>query len=200
MASALCPQASVTLSALIAQFGYPAVFIGCFLEGETVLVLAGFAAHLGYLSLPAVIAIAAVAGFCGDQTFFEVGRRFGPRVFDRWPVLARARPRVERVVARFGAYAAFGLRFLVGMRIAGPIVMGAGRMTRVKFAVPNAAGALVWACLFGAGGYVFGAAFTRTLEHARRYEEWAFAAVAVVGAIVVTVLHLRSRHLPPPAP
>ena len=45
-----------SLQSLIEHYGYFAVFLGCFLEGETVLVLAGFAAHMGYLSLPGVIA------------------------------------------------------------------------------------------------------------------------------------------------
>ena len=30
---------------LLADYGYLAVFIGCLLEGETILVLAGFASH-----------------------------------------------------------------------------------------------------------------------------------------------------------
>jgi membrane protein DedA with SNARE-associated domain len=187
----------LTIQHLIEHYGYFAVFAGCFLEGETVLILAGFAAHLGYLTLPAVIATAAVAGFCGDQTFFEIGRRFGPAVFSRWPSLERARPRVEHLVQRCGAFAAFGVRFLVGMRVAGPIVMGAGKMTHLKFAIPNAAGAVTWAILFGVCGYVFGSAFTRTFEHARRYEEWAFGVAAVVGAIVIGVLHWRSSRNPP---
>ena len=33
----------------IETYGYLAVMIGTFLEGETILVLAGFAAHQGYL-------------------------------------------------------------------------------------------------------------------------------------------------------
>jgi membrane protein DedA with SNARE-associated domain len=33
---------------LVIDYGYLAVFIGCLLEGETILVLAGFAAHQGH--------------------------------------------------------------------------------------------------------------------------------------------------------
>ena len=46
---------------LIQSYGYWAILAGTFLEGETILVLAGFAAHLGYLQLPWVI-LAAFAG------------------------------------------------------------------------------------------------------------------------------------------
>ena len=40
----------------LAHWGYLAVLIGTFFEGETVPVLAGFASHQGYLHLDGVIA------------------------------------------------------------------------------------------------------------------------------------------------
>ncbi|MFZ1201027.1 MAG: hypothetical protein WAO07_12740 [Desulfobacterales bacterium] len=46
------------LKSLIENYGYVAIFIGTFLEGETVLVLAGLAAHQGYLLLSGVIFVA----------------------------------------------------------------------------------------------------------------------------------------------
>lgn len=41
----------MTLTALIASYGCYALFVGTFLEGETVLIAAGFAAHRGILDL-----------------------------------------------------------------------------------------------------------------------------------------------------
>ncbi len=182
------------LQTLIEHYGYLAVFVGCFFEGETVLVLAGFAAHAGYLSLPAVMGTAAVAGFCGDQTWFLLGRRYGEHAFDRFPRLKRAEHRIKGIIAKYGAYAAFAIRFLVGLRIAGPIAMGAGHMPLMKFAPANAAGAIVWAVLFAAAGYVFGAAFTRVLEHAKHFEEAAFAVIAVIGVITLSILRRRAKR------
>jgi membrane protein DedA with SNARE-associated domain len=60
---------------LLVQFGYIAVFVGTFLEGETILALAGFAASNGYLLLPKVMAVAVVGAFLGDQACFFVGGR-----------------------------------------------------------------------------------------------------------------------------
>ena len=48
----------INLEILVSAYGYPALFIGTFLEGETILVIAGFLAHRGYLELPWVIVIA----------------------------------------------------------------------------------------------------------------------------------------------
>ena len=57
----------------LAEYGYWAVLGGTLLEGEVVLLLAGFAAQQGVLYLPAVIAVA----FCGPSS---VALKLGPRV------------------------------------------------------------------------------------------------------------------------
>ena len=124
---------------LIEQYGYAAVALGSFLEGETVLVLAAVSAHLGYLDLPTVLALAAVFAFLGDSVYFFAGRRFGPRLMQRFPALGRAVPRVDRFVGRWHALAVIVLRFTYGLRIAGPIVLGAGRMRTRTFPGPGSA-------------------------------------------------------------
>jgi hypothetical protein len=48
----------MSIAQLLADYGYWAVFIGGLREGETILVLAGFAAHQGHLSLPLKMTIA----------------------------------------------------------------------------------------------------------------------------------------------
>lgn len=180
-----------TLQGFIEQYGYIAVFAGCLLEGETVLVLAGFAAHMGYLALPTVIGVAAVSGFVGDQVLYAIGRRWGDAFFERFPRFVPVRPRAEKFLDRFGTWAAFGIRFMVGMRLVGVIAIGAARFPLARFVVANAAGALVWAILGAVTGYLFGRAFTLFLERARHYE---LAAFLVVAAIVVAAVVLMRRH------
>ena len=51
----------MSFEALISTYGYAAIAIGTFFEGETILVLAGFATHQGYFKLPWVV----VFGFLG---------------------------------------------------------------------------------------------------------------------------------------
>jgi membrane protein DedA with SNARE-associated domain len=55
---------------VIGSYGYIALFLGTFVEGETILLMAGFAAHLGYLYLPWVILVAFLGSLSGDQVFF----------------------------------------------------------------------------------------------------------------------------------
>ena len=70
---------------LIANLGYVAIFVGTFLEGETILALGGVAAGYGYLSFTGVMAVAVLGAFLGDQTAFFVGRRYGQRILARFP-------------------------------------------------------------------------------------------------------------------
>ncbi|HYR36583.1 MAG TPA: DedA family protein, partial [Burkholderiales bacterium] len=149
------------MSELIAQFGYFAVFVGTFLEGETVLALGGVAAAYGYLSLPGVMAVAVLGAFLGDQTAFFIGRRYGRRLIARFPALAARAPRVQALIRRWDAPAVIVLRFLYGLRIAGPIVIGTCGISPWRLAFFNFIGTLLWAPLVAGIGYVAGQA----LEH-----------------------------------
>ena len=64
---------TLTLESIIDTYGYVAVTIGTFFEGETILVIAGFAAHQGYMKLPGVIIAAFIGTVFGDQLFFYLG-------------------------------------------------------------------------------------------------------------------------------
>ena len=114
----------LTLGSLIGTHGYWLLALGCLLEGETILVLAGFAAHRGYLNPIAVIAIAAFAGFVGDQFFFWLGRRHCAAAMARWPSLARQSNRLDSLVKSFPSTFVIGMRFAYGLRVAGPILLG----------------------------------------------------------------------------
>jgi membrane protein DedA with SNARE-associated domain len=186
------------LAALVQTYGYAAVFAGTLLEGETVLALAGLAAHRGYLALPWVIAIAALGGFLGDQAYFLVGRRNGARVLARFPKLAPGVARVNRLVARYGAPLVLLVRFMYGLRAVGPIAIGITGMHWARFAALNALGALVWATLVASLGYALGNALTLVLGDLRRIEEAVFAVVAAAGIAAALILRARRRRSAPP--
>jgi membrane protein DedA with SNARE-associated domain len=70
------------LDRLIDTYGYWVILVGTLLEGETILILGGFAAYQGYLALPGVILMAFMGGLCGDQLFFSWG---GNMAAESWP-------------------------------------------------------------------------------------------------------------------
>lgn len=174
------------IAALIQTHGYWVLALGCFLEGETILVLAGFAAHQGYLNPGGVVAIAAIAGFSGDQAFFWIGRRHGHALLRRWPALARQNDRVQGLIARFHGAAIIAMRFAYGLRIAGPVMLGMSGIRSRKFVLYNAAGAMLWAVLIGALGWLFGHAAETALGRIQHLEVWLIG-LAVAGALALAL-------------
>src|SRR5437867_5755974 len=115
----------MSLAQLLADHGYLAVFVGSLLEGETILVLAGFAAHQGLLSLPLTLTIAFIGGTLGDQLFFWLGHTWGASLLRRIPGSDRRVRRVRELLSRYDALLIVGIRFMYGLRIVGPIAIGA---------------------------------------------------------------------------
>lgn len=173
-----------TLGALIQTHGYWVLALGCLLEGETVLLLAGFAAHRGYLHPLAVVAVAATAGFAGDQFYFWLGRRHGPRVLARWPALAAQTRRVQALIERYHEAVIVLVRFAYGLRIAGPVLIGTTPVRAVRYAVLNALGALLWAALIGALGWLFGDVAQAVFGEIRHIEGWLLLGLAALAALV----------------
>lgn len=184
-------------SDLLQTHGYWALALGCLLEGETLLVLAGFAAHRGMLDPWAVVAIAATAGFIGDQAFFWLGRRHGAALISRWPALARQSARVHRLVERWHEALIVGVRFAYGLRIAGPLLIGTTAVPAWRFAAFNALGALLWAAAVSAVGWMLGAAAQALLGELRHIEGWLFVGLLAALAIVALVRRRRASRRGP---
>ena len=183
---------------LVSQLGYAAIFVGTFLEGETVLALGGVAAAYGYLSLPGVMAVAVLGAFLGDQTAFFVGRRYGQRVLARFPGLAAKAPRVQELVRRWDAPAVVLLRFCYGLRVAGPIVIGSCGISPWRLAFFNFIGTLLWAPLVTGIGYFAGQALEAWIGRLRHVQILALMALVLAAVICwVVIVWRRTRRSGP---
>ncbi len=181
----------MSVSALVAQYGYAFVFAGALAEGESVLLAAGFAAHRGMLELHTVMAVAFAAATLGDQLFFHLGRRHGPKLLARFPALQAQMQRVQPMLERHPNAAILSVRFLYGLRTAGPIALGALGVSLWRFALLNLLGAALWAAAFSLLGWQFGHALDRLLPHLRAVEESVL--VALLCAALVWTLWRRQR-------
>lgn len=181
------------LHALISTHGYWVLALGCLAEGETVLLLAGFAAYRGHLDIGAVIALAAAAGFTGDQIFFWLGRRHGSAVLQRFPSIEQQSQRVFRLIEKYQAWVIVGVRFAYGLRIAGPIIIGTSQIKPLRFMLFNALGAVLWATVIGGAGYLFGEAATALLGQLHDIELWLLLGLAGLALLVLLVQRRRAR-------
>jgi membrane protein DedA with SNARE-associated domain len=186
----------MSLHGLLADYGYLAVFAGSLLEGETILALAGFAAHQGYLWLPGVVVVAFCGGMLGDQIFFFIGRRYGVAVLRRLPRMASRARQVDQLLLRHHAGLIIGVRFMYGLRIIGPIVIGMSQVPARRFLLFNMIGAAIWAPLIAGAGFLFGHTVQWLFAGLDRYE-WIAALVIVAIAGLATLAHrLRAGNKP----
>ena len=178
---------------LVAEHGYLVTFLGALIEGETVLTLAGLAAHRGYLHLPVLIALASLGSCLGDQIYFLIGRRYGKRLIARFPRFEPAIRRVDALVVRYAGVAVIAVRFLYGLRTVGPIAIGASRMPWHIFALFNVAGAIAWSVIWLMGGFLIGELVHMLIGDVRHFEGWLFAGVAAAALALGAYFHLNRR-------
>ena len=179
----------------VQSYGYAAVAAGTFLEGESVLLVAGAAAARGHLALPVVIAIAAFASFLGDQMYFWVGRRYGTALLTRYPSLQPRAARVNGLLERHHLLVILSIRFLYGLRVAGPIAIGMSRVSWSRFVLLNGLAAILWALLIAGMGYGAGHALVYLLKCIDADELWGFSLLLVLGLGLVWWLLRRRRAL-----
>ena len=179
---------------LVQTYGYPAAFLGSMLEGETILVLAGLAAHRGHLLLVTVWLLAAAGGALGDAFYFGLGRRYGESLLSRFPRFAPAIARVHRLVERGPIVSVVLVRFLYGVRLAGPVVIGTSAMSWPHFLFWNGCGALLWSASWLALGYTLGEVAQRLLGNLMHVERELFLGVLAVAIVVAIVARVRARQ------
>ena len=185
---------SIDLPGLIDSYGYLAVLIGAFLEGETILALAGLAAYREYLDFTTVVIVALVAGFAGDQFYFFLGRYKGQRILQRFPGAHERAIRFDALLSRWHAPLIIAIRFMYGFRIVGPVLLGMGRVPAWKFLVFNFIGAAIWAPLIAGLGYLFGNIIETLLADLHNFELWAFAGLLLIGLASFLVHQVRARR------
>jgi membrane protein DedA with SNARE-associated domain len=105
-----------------------------------------------------------LAASAGDQFFYWIGRLWGAALLRRLPRLQAKLGRVLLLLRRNPGGAVVAVRFLYGLRIAGPILIGAAGVAPARFALFNVIGALLWAPLVAGLGWGFGHAW----EHVSR--------------------------------
>jgi membrane protein DedA with SNARE-associated domain len=176
----------VSLETFFGTYGYPALLVGTFFEGETFLVLAGFAASMGYLEIPWVILVAFAGTLSGDQVFFYLGRRQSALVqsfLAHYPAWQNRVERVQRIIERYQTALVFIFHFLYGLRIAFLLVIGLSRIPAGRFLVLNFLSALVWAAVVGAVGYLFGSALAMIIGDLKGLESYILAGIALIGGM-----------------
>jgi membrane protein DedA with SNARE-associated domain len=191
---------------LIAEHGawfYALAFIWTFLEGETIVVFAGFAAAQGLLNPVLLVTATGLGSFAGDQTWFWIGRHFGAKLLARFPRWHNGVDAALRWLERYNTGFILLFRFIYGVRNFSSFAMGISAVRGRRFLTLNFLAAALWAGCFVAFGYFLGHVFRAALGDIARTFSLAMlgAFVAIAGAIgLFHQLQRRRQHrlLPPP--
>ncbi len=172
------------LESLLTSYGYPILIVGTFFEGETVMILAGVAAHIGYLSLEWVILCGFCGTFFGDQLYFILGRRHGKSMLAKHPAWQAPANKVMEKLERHKNLLILSFRFLYGIRTVTPFVIGMSGVSYLRYTSLSLIGAGIWATSIGAAGYYFGQAVEAVLGDIKHYELELIAAITVIAALI----------------
>lgn len=181
------------MQSLLLQYGYLLILGWTFLEGETIVIIAGFLAQRELLN-PWLIALCAFGGsFCSDQLMFSLGKYKGQSILKRFPRLEKNSEKVRRLMVRYETPLILGFRFVYGIRNVTPIMLGVSGVSHLKFFLLNMIGGCVWALCFTFGGYYFGHLFTKYTHNIANAERWLIGTILVIAAVVLLVRRLRRR-------
>jgi membrane protein DedA with SNARE-associated domain len=161
------------LNHLLTTYGYWAVFLIVAIEstgipfpGETTLLLAAIYAGTTHHLLIALVIVAAASGaIVGDNLGFWIGRQAGARLLRRYGHYLGLKERRlklgQYLFKQYGAKVVFFGRFVSVLRAWAAFLAGTNRMPWHRFLLFNALGGILWATLYGMGGYLLGNAIER---------------------------------------
>jgi membrane protein DedA with SNARE-associated domain len=160
--------ATSELTHLLTTYGYLAVLLFVAIEstgipfpGETMLLVAAIYAGTSHrLSIVLVILAAAIGAILGDNIGFWIGREGGYRLLRRYGPYIRLDERKLKLglylFRKHGGKVVFFGRFVAVLRAWAAFLAGTNRMRWPSFLLFNALGGILWATIYGLGGYFFG--------------------------------------------
>ncbi len=178
------------------RYGYIAILIGTICEGGTLLTMAGFAAHQGYLTLvPWVILTGAIGSFIDAQIWYTVGRSGGGAFLKKKPKWQLQLKKINTWLKRYDTGFVVLARFLPGFRTASSLAVGMSGIGPLRFTLLNSVGALLWAAGVALSGYLFGGLLNTLLGKIKHLEGPILIGIALVGAASwIFIRHRQNKN------
>jgi membrane-associated protein len=192
--------AAAPFGVLLCLFAETGILIGIVLPGDSLLFTAGLLASshhsiksgLPHINLALLLVCAAAGALIGAQTGFVLGRKYGPRLFDRPDSRIFKRHHVERAEEVFEQYgpakAVVIARFIPVVRTLMNPMAGILEMDSRTFLLWQVVGGLVWSVGVSLAGYFAG----NTVPNVDKYI-YPIIAVVVVISLIPVALEVR-RH------
>ncbi|MBX2898357.1 MAG: DedA family protein [Cyclobacteriaceae bacterium] len=178
------------MESFLEQYGYLALILGTFMEGEVAILVASSLIHLGLFQFPATVVVAFLGSFISDWVYYLIGRFNGKYFVAHRPALAARVEPVTQFFIRHKLQILFSYRFLYGFRIIIPLVVGMSGLRPMVYLVYSLVSGLVWATLVSTFGYWVGRLFEL---RAKSFEENFLLIVLGFGAFGLMVGYFIRR-------
>jgi membrane protein DedA with SNARE-associated domain/rhodanese-related sulfurtransferase len=199
------------LRELIAEYGFPLVFLNVLLESlglpvpamPTIILTAAITVLVGAhgngwamrLSLFNVVLVAASSALLGDSLWFWLGRRYGSRVLGFLCSMSISRDtcvsRSAEVFGKFGVRVLAVTKFIPGLSTLAIPVAGAMGVSLPSFFFYDVVGAALWATV----GVALGVLFADAVDTILNVLDWFGLGAAITTAIFLVIyVGIRWRH------
>ncbi len=168
-----------------------------FLPGDSLLFIVGTLSAAGILDLPLAMGVMFGAAVAGNQSNYQIGRWFGPRVFhweqSRW-FNKRGFDKAHAFYEQYGGVTLIVGRFMPFVRTFAPFVAGVTFMTRRRFTFFDLTGGALWIGSVTLLGFFFG-----NIPWVRANQGLIGLAMIVIPGVIALVGLLRSKRKGAPA-
>ena len=172
---------------LLQKYGLWAVFFGTMIEGDLTLLFSGVLARAGLFTFEEAFAVGMAGGFVGDSLSYMIGARFRGRA-RTWHFFVRARPRVEKLMHRFGVLSVFIVKYVYGLRTTSAIFCGLAHFGFLKFAALTLVSCAVWVGVLTGLGFTFATGIEKLVGDLKRIQ-----IILLVAVIIVATVYVISR-------
>ena len=138
------------------EYGYVALLLGTFFEGETAILVASSLIHRGLLEGPYLVFFAFAGSFISDWLYYLIGRFNGKYFIERRPALKAKVAPVQAFFETNQLQILLTFRFLYGFRVIIPLLIGMSAVKPLQYLFYTLLGGVFWASTVTTVGYWFG--------------------------------------------
>lgn len=181
------------------KYGYFALLIGTFFEGETAILVASSLSHTGLFEIPYTVLFGFSGSFISDWIYYLIGRMNGKYFIERRP---RLKDRVQPITNFFHRHKMqilFTYRFMYGFRVIIPLIIGMSNVKPLQYLAYSLVAGLLWATTVSTTGYFIGKFLnlkTEVFEQNILFVVVGFALFGLLMGYLVKRLAGKEMHLP----
>ncbi len=186
----------VVLFALV--FAETGMLVGFFLPGDSLLFTVGVVCGAGRLNIVLINVLLICAALLGDMAGYTLGRKIGPRIFNRPDSRIFRREyltRTHEFYEKHGGKTMLYAHFIPIIRTFAAFVAGVGRMNFVRFVSYDWVGVTGWVFLMTMLGYKLGG-----IDFVRRNFDKVILGIIAVSLVPAGLEVLKSRRRPAAQP